>query len=63
MTDGAERIPALGGTRLIPAPDPIAAEYLLKIIFTHVAVPFQVLHDEFDFFAGRCYLLWRTTEF
>lgn len=29
MTDGAERIPALGGTRLIPAPDPIAAEYLL----------------------------------
>jgi len=29
VTDGAERIPALGGTRLIPAPDPIAAEYLL----------------------------------
>ncbi|HEX7345482.1 MAG TPA: hypothetical protein VF253_01735 [Candidatus Limnocylindrales bacterium] len=29
MTPGPDRIPAIGGTRLIPAPDPIAAEYLL----------------------------------
>ncbi len=29
MTAPAERVPALGGTRLIPAPDEIAADYLL----------------------------------
>jgi hypothetical protein len=29
VTPGPDRVPAIGGTRLIPAPDPIAAEYLL----------------------------------
>jgi hypothetical protein len=29
MTAAVERVPALGGTRLVPAPDPIAADYLL----------------------------------
>ena len=29
MTPAPDRIPAIGGTRLIPAPDPIAADYLL----------------------------------
>ena len=29
MTQAPDRVPAIGGTRLIPAPDPIAAEYLL----------------------------------
>ena len=29
MTDATHRVPALGGTRVIPAPDEIAAEYLL----------------------------------
>jgi hypothetical protein len=29
VTPGPDRIPAIGGTRLIPAPDPIATEYLL----------------------------------
>lgn len=29
MTDATHRVPALGGTRVIPAPDQIAAEYLL----------------------------------
>ena len=29
MTDAADRVPALGGTRLIPVPDAIAADYLL----------------------------------
>ena len=29
MTSGPDRIPAIGGTRLIPAPDPIAGDYLL----------------------------------
>ena len=29
MTDDRDLVPALGGTRLIPAPDPIASDYLL----------------------------------
>ena len=41
----------------------VATEDLLKIIFTHVSVALQVLHNEINFFLCIFYLLRSTTQF
>ncbi len=39
MTASAELVPAVGGTRLVPAPDPIAADYLLLALRLDQHIP------------------------
>ena len=39
MTPGGERVPAVGGTRTVPAPDPIARDYLLLALRLDQHVP------------------------
>ncbi|HEX7948818.1 MAG TPA: hypothetical protein VF494_00600, partial [Candidatus Limnocylindrales bacterium] len=36
---GGERVPAVGGTRLVPAPDPIARDYLLLALRLDQRIP------------------------